>query len=123
MHLCLFQPEIPQNLGTLLRLGACTQTKIIVIEPCGFILTDKRLKRSGMDYIEHAMLEKVSSWENFKNQYADHRIIALEPEAQTSYLDFSFQESDVLLLGKESSGLPKEILRKVDSQIRIPMVR
>ncbi|MEI8321036.1 MAG: tRNA (cytidine(34)-2'-O)-methyltransferase [Alphaproteobacteria bacterium] len=122
MDLCLYQPEIPQNLGTLLRLGACMGVGIRVIEPCGFVISDKKLRRSGMDYMDHVDLTLVESWEAFLEQYKSRRIIALDTKGSVVYTDFTFQKDDILLLGQEGNGLPDSVLAQTTHQVRIPMM-
>lgn len=120
MRLALYQPEIPQNTGTLLRLGACLGVGIDIIEPCGFPLSDARMRRAGMDYIELANYKRYASWQVFKEQ-TEGRVVLLTPRADLSFLDFHFDPQDVLLLGRESDGVPKEVLADMPHQVRIPM--
>ena len=120
MHLALYQPDIPQNVGTLLRLGACLNVSIHVIEPCGFLMGDRKLKRAGMDYIDTAALIRHTSWTTYQAA-PKGRIIALVPRIGTSFLDFTFQASDHLLLGQESIGLPDDITASADHVVSIPM--
>ncbi len=122
MDLCLYQPEIPQNVGTLLRLAACMGTPVKIIEPCGFIISDKRLRRAGMDYLDHVDLTFVPSWETFYEKYKDRRILALTPAGEEVYTEFSFQPDDMLLLGQEGDGLPPSVLGQATHRLRIPMV-
>lgn len=121
MDICLYQPEIPQNLGTILRLGACMGVGIKVIEPCGFVVSDRRLQRSGMDYIHHVAWELIPSWEDFLSRHSQGRIIALTPQASIVYTDFSFQADDILLLGREGDGIPPSLLDTLQYQVSIPM--
>ena len=123
MRLALFEPEIPQNTGTLLRLAACLGVGVDLIEPCGFVLDDKKLRRAGMDYVALASLTRHDSWASFFHAVCslNHRIVLLETDAPTSFLDFSFLPTDVLLLGKESSGVPEHIARTLAHQVHIPM--
>lgn len=141
MRLVLYQPEIPQNTGTLLRLGACFGISIHIIEPCGFILNDRRLRRSGMDYLDTADLTRHASWQDFLayksvSSYQEHpdnqlsgnlkderhgRIILLTPDTTQSYLDFHFAADDYLILGQESCGVPESVRTTVDDCVRIPM--
>lgn len=121
MRLALYEPEIPQNTGTLLRLGACLGVPVDIIEPCGFIWNNQKLQRAGMDYIELANMTRHSSWDQFYVQKKS-RVILLDAKATTSFLDFSFEADDILLIGKESSGVPEKVHRQVDHQLIIPMV-
>jgi tRNA (cytidine/uridine-2'-O-)-methyltransferase len=120
MRLALYQPEIPQNTGTLLRLGACLNFAVDIIEPCGFIMNDRKMKRSGMDYVDKVQMTRHDSWNSFRNATFS-RIILLSPEAESSYLDFQFQEEDVLLLGKESTGVPDDVRATCNHSVYIPM--
>lgn len=125
MHLALFQPDIPQNVGSILRLSACFGTPLHIIEPCGFAFDDKRMKRSGMDYIAQAEYQRHVSWESFitwlEAQEPKPRLLALSSKASSPLYDFSFKADDILLLGRESSGLPPEVHARADGRIRIPI--
>lgn len=121
LHLALFQPEIPHNTGTLLRLGACLGIHIDIIEPCGFIWNHPSLKRAGMDYLDKVSYKRFFDFEEFlENYYDTHRIIAVAPQGKQSFYHFHFQSNDILLMGRESDGLPQDILERLDS-IMIPM--
>jgi tRNA (cytidine/uridine-2'-O-)-methyltransferase len=122
MHLVLFQPEIPQNVGTLIRFAACLGFPLDIIEPCGFLFTDKHLKRSGMDYMDLATVQRFSSWQAFCEARKECRRVAITPEASMQYVDFSFQSSDLLIMGQESAGFPPEILQDCHERVSIPMV-
>jgi tRNA (cytidine/uridine-2'-O-)-methyltransferase len=122
MHLVLFQPEIAQNVGTLMRFAACMGIPLHIIEPCGFLFTDKHLKRAGMDYIELAATRRYASWEAFCQEYPHKRRVAVTPTADQIYIDFVFQPSDLLIMGQESSGHPSTILDDCDEEVAIPMV-
>lgn len=123
MRLALYEPEIPQNTGTLLRLGACLGVGVDIIEPCGFVLNHQKLRRAGMDYIDLAQAKRHISWDHFVQDmcHSGHRIVLLETDAPTSFLDFSFAPTDVLLLGKESSGVPAVVASTISHQVCIPM--
>lgn len=121
MKLALYQPEIPQNTGTLIRLGACLNIGIDIIEPCGFIWNDKKLLRAGMDYMELANVTRHKSWDNFLNTYSDKRIVLLDAKANQSYYDFTFEKEDILLLGQESCGVPDSIFQSLPQKVVIPM--
>jgi tRNA (cytidine/uridine-2'-O-)-methyltransferase len=116
----LYQPDIPQNLGSILRLCACMDAPCHIIEPCGFVLDDKRIRRVAMDYIDHVTWHRHSSWEQFKAA-TKSRIILLSTKAKTNYLNFSFQDSDILLFGRESAGVPQEVADSCDVVVKIPM--
>lgn len=121
--LVLYQPDIPQNLGAILRIGACFSMGVHVVEPCGFPLDDKRMKRSGMDYVEQAVFHRHASWEAFlsRRDRQPGRLVLLTTRASESYHGFSFQADDYLLFGRESSGVPEEIHTHADARLRIPM--
>ena len=126
MRLALFQPEIPQNTGTLLRLGACLNVPIDIIEPCGFIMSDKNLKRAGMDYLKNAVFKKHSSWhaflERLEQQEPTPRLLLLTPQASTHYIDFTFKKDDVLMVGRESNGVPEEVFKQCTAHLKISMM-
>jgi len=122
MHLVLFQPEIPQNVGTLIRFGACMGVPLDIIEPCGFLFTDKRLKRSGMDYEEMARVQRFVSWQSFCDTRQEGRRVAVIPGSPQRYVDFSFSPSDLLIMGQESSGFPAHIVEECHEVVSIPMV-
>ena len=121
VSLALYQPDIPQNTGTILRLGACLDVTVHVIEPTGFIWSEKSLKRAGMDYLEHADIVRHRSYETFCGEISDSRLILLTTRGATPYTDFSFRSDDVLLLGRESAGVPDEVHAAADAAILIPM--
>jgi tRNA (cytidine/uridine-2'-O-)-methyltransferase len=124
IRLALYQPEIPQNTGTLLRMGACLGVGIDIIEPCGFALSDARLKRAGMDYLKHVIYDRFSQFDQFlheQNQQS-RRVILLTPKAPTIYIRFQFRPDDTLLLGRESDGVPESVEDKLDYHIKIPLV-
>jgi len=122
MHLVLYQPEIPQNVGTLIRFGACMGIPLDIIEPCGFLFTDKHLKRSGMDYEEMASVQRFISWQSFCMTRKEGRRIAVLPGSPQSYVDFSFSSSDLLIMGQESVGFPAHIVEECHETVSIPMV-
>lgn len=120
LRLALYQPDIPQNTGTLMRLCACLGIGLDVIEPCGFVLSDKNLKRSGMDYLDQLSWQRHADWAAFAAQKSG-RVIVLSTQASETYTDFIFQNTDTLLLGRESSGLPAEVHASADARVIIPM--
>lgn len=123
MRLALFEPDIPGNTGTMLRMAACLGTPVDVIEPCGFVLTDKRLRRAGMDYLDQARIERHRSWDAFvdaRNQDGG-RIILLTTRGTLPYFDFLFEASDVLVVGRETGGAAEAVHQAAHARIRIPM--
>lgn len=126
MRLALFQPDIPQNTGTMLRLGACVDVALDIIEPCGFVFSEKALKRAGMDYLDLVSYRRHDSWANFLQYRQEHceeygRIVLLTTHSNEPYYDFKFEENDILLLGRESAGVPEEVHQTVDARLLIPM--
>lgn len=123
MRLALYQPDIPQNTGAILRLAACFGLPVDVIEPCGFAFDDRRLRRAGMDYLEHVELHRHRSWEAYRaaRAGAPGRLVLLTTKAAATYADCRFEASDSLLLGRESAGVPEEVREAADVRIRIPM--
>jgi len=124
MHLALYQPDIPQNTGTLLRTTACLNIGADIIEPCGFVFSDRHLRRSGMDYLDFAEIERHVSWDAFRaKRQADEgrRIVLLTTKGADIYTDFAFQPTDILLLGSESAGVPEDVHKAVDARVTIPM--
>ncbi len=124
MKLALYQPDIPQNLGTNLRTAACFGATVEIIEPCGFAFDDRKIKRAGMDYIEHVTYTRHNCWKDFVNWASsnNHRIILLSGRATTAYTDFSYKMGDILLLGRETSGVPHEVSDYCgDNAVTIPM--
>jgi tRNA (cytidine/uridine-2'-O-)-methyltransferase len=120
MHLALFEPDIPQNAGALIRLGACMDVPVDIIEPCGFLFDDARLKRAGMDYLQLAEVVRHTSWDAFVRATTG-RMIVLTTKAAESYVDFGFAPDDVLILGRESAGIPEHVHRAATARLRIPM--
>lgn len=120
MRLALFQPDIPQNTGAILRLAACMGVSVDLIEPAGFVLSDRRLKRAGMDYLDHVELARHSSWEAYSRARTG-RLVLLTTESRRAYTDFAFDDTDTLLLGRESAGVPRSVHDAADARLRIPM--
>lgn len=124
LRLALFEPDIPQNTGTMIRLGACFGVPIDIIEPCGFVFSNRSLKRAGMDYIDQASIQTHPSWREFeKTLHTDNtrRLVLLTTQASAPYYDFSFSKSDTLLVGRESAGVPQDVHTRAEARIRIPM--
>lgn len=121
VSLALYQPDIPQNTGTLLRLGACLGVPVHIIEPAGFIWSEKSLKRSGMDYLDQANIIRHRSYAAFSGEIDSARLVLLTTKAVTPYTGFSFEPDHVLLLGRESAGVPDEVHAAVGAAVTIPM--
>ncbi len=120
MRIALFQPDIPQNTGTILRLAACTGVEADVIEPCGFVWSSARLRRAGMDYLDGVALARHASWDAYCRAPRG-RLVLLTTKGQTAYTDFAFRQDDTLLLGSESAGVPDLVHDQADARLRIPM--
>ena len=123
MRLALFEPDIPQNTGTLMRLCACMGVPLDIIEPCGFLLTDKNLKRAGMDYLERLDMQRHSSWKAFQETRPGSRRVLLTTKAAQSFLDFKFEKTDILIAGRESAGVPDTVHEACPARIVVPMVK
>lgn len=123
MRIALYQPDIPQNTGTILRMAACLNVPVDVIGPAGFDLSDRALRRSAMDYIAQVTLTRHIGWTAFHGQHTatGHRLIALSTHADIRHVDFAFAATDTLLLGRESAGLPDAVHAAADARVRIPV--
>jgi len=123
MRLALYQPDIPQNTGAMLRLAACLGVSVDIIEPCGFLLDDRRLRRAGMDYLDSVEIARHLSWERFAEARArdSGRLVLLTTAGEVPYCDFRFRAGDTLLLGRESAGVPAAVHGAVDARLVIPM--
>lgn len=122
LRLALYQPDIPQNTGTLLRAAACLGVAVDMIEPCGFALSDRKLRRAGMDYLEGVDLTRHASWARFCECLAGRRLVLLTTRAEAAYTDFRFAPGDVLLVGSESAGVPDDVHVRADARVKVPMV-
>jgi len=121
--IALYQPDIPQNTGTILRLAACLGVTVHLIEPAGFPISDSALKRAGMDYLERAAMTRHVSFAAFDawRRGENRRLILMTTKAATAYTDFSFRTGDILTMGRESSGVPEDIHAMADARLTIPM--
>lgn len=124
MRIALFQPDIPQNTGNILRLAACFGIEIDIIGPAGFIFNNKKFKRASMDYIKYTKYERHLDWESYKkwSKNKNYRVILLTTKSKKNYSSFVFKNNDILLFGQESSGVPKKIHKDVHDRLTIPMV-
>ena len=120
MRLALFQPDIPQNTGALIRLAACLQVPLDIIEPCGFRLDDKRLRRAGLDYHDQAQVQRHASWAAYQQQLKG-RLLLLTTRASRPYTGLAFEEDDNLLLGRESAGVPEAVHAAATERLVIPV--
>jgi len=123
MRLALYQPDIPQNTGAMLRLAACFGLGVDVILPAGFILDDKRMRRAGMDYIDQVEIARHSSWDAYleSRNGTKGRLVLLTTKGERAYTDFGFEAEDALLVGRESSGVPPDVAAAADARLVIPM--
>jgi tRNA (cytidine/uridine-2'-O-)-methyltransferase len=121
MRIALFEPDIPQNLGAFIRLSACLGVPLDIIEPCGFPLDDKRIRRAAMDYYDLATLVRHQSWSAFCSQRAQGRLLLLTTKGTDLFPTIVFRPSDILLLGRESAGVPEDVHEAADLRLRIPL--
>ena len=119
--IALFEPDIPQNTAAIIRTCACLGAKLEIIEPCGFLLSDKRFKRVVMDYIDEKDIKYFRSSDDFFNQKKKERIILMTTKASISYTKFKFSKNDTILFGRESAGVPEKIHEMVKERLKIPM--
>ena len=120
MRLALFEPDVPQNTGTILRLAACLGVGVDIIEPCGFLLDDRRLRRAGLDYLDQADLRRHRSWQRYEDARRG-RLVLLTTRGDLPYTRFCFANDDTLLLGRESAGVPEAVHQTADARLVIPM--
>ena len=121
MHIVLYKPDIPQNTAAIIRLGACLNLKIHLIEPCGFDLNDKRFERVVMDYLGLCDVIRHTDFKTFLKKYKKSRIVLMTTKAKKIYHKFRFKKNDMLLFGRESAGVPKELHQLLKNKIKIPM--
>ena len=119
--IALFEPDIPQNTAAIIRTCACLGAKLEIIEPCGFLLSDKRFKRVVMDYMEEKDIEFYKNSDNFFKSKKNQRIILMTTKASVSYSKFKFKKDDTILFGRESAGVPESIHKLVKNRLKIPM--
>ncbi len=121
MRLALYEPDIPQNAGSLIRLGACLGVRVDIIEPCGFLLSDRNFRRAGMDYVRHADIRRHESWTRFRDNFSG-RLVLLTTRGACAYTDFAFAAGDTLMVGRESAGVPDAVHAKADARLVIPLL-
>lgn len=122
MRLALYQPDIPQNTGAVLRLAACMGVAADIIGPCGFVWSDRHLRRAGMDYLDLAQLTRHASWPAFlEARSGSGRLVLLTTRASVAHTGFGFRADDTLLLGRESAGVPDEVHAAADARVRVPL--
>ena len=121
MHIALYKPDIPQNTAAIIRLGACLDLKIHIIEPCGFNLNDSRFKRVVMDYIGLSKILRYRDYDMFVKKNKKSRVILMTTKAKISYYDFKFKKNDILLFGRESAGVPEALHESIKNKLKVPM--
>lgn len=123
MRIALFQPDIPQNTGTILRLCACLGVEAHIIEPAGFPVSDRHFRRAGMDYLDQVTIVRHDSWTAFEGWRiaAGCRLVLFSTKAARPYLDHSYGDSDILLFGRESAGVPDDVAAAADERLVIPI--
>jgi tRNA (cytidine/uridine-2'-O-)-methyltransferase len=120
-NIALYQPDIPQNTAAIIRLCSCFDTTLEIIEPCGFHLDDKRLKKVAMDYLDKSEIITYKSYENFLIKKKNSRVILMSTKAKKNYNNFKFKPKDTLLFGRESEGVPKIVHKKSYQRLKIPL--
>jgi tRNA (cytidine/uridine-2'-O-)-methyltransferase len=121
MHIALYKPDIPQNTAAIIRLGACLDLKIHIIEPCGFDLSDSRFKRVVMDYIGFSKIFRYEDYAMFLKKNINNRIVLMTTKATKHYHKFKFKKDDILLFGRESAGVPEHLHKSIKDKIKIPI--
>jgi tRNA (cytidine/uridine-2'-O-)-methyltransferase len=123
MQIALYQPDIPQNTGTILRLCACLDVAAHIIEPAGFPVSDRTFRRAGMDYLDHVALTRHDSWLRFQEwrHAAGCRLVLFTTRGSGSYLEYRYDAADILLFGRESAGVPDAVLAAADARLKVPI--
>ena len=121
INIVLYKPDIPQNTAAIVRLSACFNLKIHIIEPCGFNLNDSRFKRVAMDYVSLTSIVKYPNFENFINKNSKSRIVLITTKSKKFYHQFKYKKDDFLLFGRESAGVPNEIHKKIKDKLKVPL--
>ncbi len=121
LHLALYQPDIPQNVGAAIRLAACLDFTLHIIEPCAFPWKESEFKRTAMDYVNLMHITRHTSWTDFQKKTADMRKVLMTTKAAENLYDFQFKTNDIILMGRESAGVPENVHNDVEKRIIIPM--
>ena len=121
MHIALYKPDIPQNTAAIIRLGACLNLKVHIIEPCGFNLHDSRFKRVVMDYMGMSRIFRYQDYDEFLKRNKDKRIVLMTTKAKKHYHKFKFKKNDMMLFGRESAGVPENLHKTIKNRIKVPM--
>ena len=119
--IALFEPDIPQNTAAIIRTCACLGAELEIIEPCGFLLSDKRFKRVVMDYMDNKEIKFYQSFDRFYMDKKNQRIVLMTTKASISYTKFKFEKNDTILFGRESAGVPKKVHKLIKNKLKIPM--
>lgn len=117
----MYQPDIPQNVGAMMRLAACTGVELHIIEPCGFPWDERKIRQSGMDYVDNMDYTRHESWAKFVENIAGRRLVLLTTKGAEPYYNFEFQDGDIILAGRESAGVPDEVHNAAHARLLIPM--
>ena len=121
MHIALYKPDIPQNTAAIVRLSACLNLKIHIIEPCGFDLHDARFKRVVMDYLRFSKIFRYEDYDKFLSKNKEKRIVLMTTKAKKNYHRFVFKKNDILLFGRESAGVPESLHKTIKNKVKVPM--
>ena len=121
MHIALYKPDIPQNIAAIIRLGACLNLKIHIIEPCGFNINDSRFKRVVMDYMSISRIFRYEDYDDFLKKNKKKRIVLMTTKAKKHYHKFKFKKNDMMLFGRESAGVPENLHKTIKNRIKVPM--
>ena len=121
MHIALYKPDIPQNTAAIIRLSACLNLKVHIIEPCGFNLHDSRFKRVVMDYMGMSRIFRYQDYDDFLKKNKDKRIVLMTTKAKKHYHKFKFKKNDMMLFGRESAGVPESLHKTIKNRIKVPM--
>ena len=125
ISLALYQPDIPQNTGTMVRMAACLGMNVHIIEPAGFPVSDRDFRRAGMDYLDQVLITRHVSWDAFTDYAAstNRRLVLLSTKAKYLHIEFAFQQGDILIVGRESAGVPFAVHEYIEAKVKIPMAK
>ena len=123
LKVALYQPDIPQNTASIIRTCSCLGASLEIIEPCGFLFSDKRFKRVVMDYLDYSEIKFYNSPNEFFDENIKNRVVLMTTKASKVYTKFKFKRNDILLFGRESAGVPEDVHSKVNERIKIPMLK
>ena len=121
IEIALYQPDIAPNAASIMRMAACFGLRVRIIEPAGFTWSDSTLRRAGMDYLDRVELIRDTSWQAFREQTAGRRLVLLSTKSTLPYMDFAFTEDDIIMMGRESAGVPGHVHAAADARLLIPM--